>query len=57
MTDERLDKLENVLAYTIENLSERARTAAEVEALAAVVQALTSLLSVRTSAQGDQPRS
>ena len=48
MMEDQFDRLEKLLVDKIEWLSERATTAAEVEALAAVVQAFANLLSSRT---------
>ncbi len=49
MNQKQFDDVVCVLAEKIKFLSERATTAAEVEALVAVVQALVNFLSVRTS--------
>lgn len=54
MDQKQFDDVVCVLVGKIKFFSERATTAAEAEALAAVVQALVNFLSVRTSEQGDQ---
>jgi len=53
MTAEQFDLVVSNLVKVIEFRSERATTAAEVEALAAVVQALANFVTVRQQAQGD----
>ncbi len=53
MTSDQFDRVESKLVESIEYLSERTATAAEVEALAAVVQALSKFVTVRQLAQGD----
>lgn len=54
MAKENFDKLENALVKNIEYWSERTTTAAELEALAAVVQSLVSLAEAQRLAQGVQ---
>lgn len=54
MTGKQFDKLEDALVKNIEYLSERMTDAAEAEALAAVVQALVSLVEARQSVQAGQ---
>lgn len=53
MTNEQFDRVEARLVENIEFISERTATAAEVEALAAVVNALANLVAVRRLSPGD----
>jgi len=54
MTVEQFERVKSNLVEVIEFWSERATTAAEVEALATVVWTLVIFLSVRTLEQGGQ---
>lgn len=54
MTTEQFDKLETNLIEVAEYLSERATSAADAHGIAALVQSLVSLETVRQSAPGGQ---
>lgn len=57
MTAEQLDRVESALVKNIEFFSERTVNAAEVEALAALVGSLASLVGIRQSVQDGQQES
>lgn len=57
MDKEKLKKVEDAVADNILYFAERAATAAEVEALAAIVQAFSNLRSSRTSERAGQQES
>ncbi len=54
MTADQFDKVEGELIASIGYLAERTATAAEAEALAAVVRSLVSLVAVRGSVQDER---
>lgn len=57
MTNEDFEKVKNALIYNIEYWTERTTTAAETEALAAVVDSLVNLAEAQRLAQDVQQES